>query len=324
MSNTFLNIRYFQTNFYAASKLIVSSLFIGILSTKTIFLSIHAANAQSSPTPSVTPSPKPLQAEDTPAQQARLIGQWQSTNQLTGQGLTFIFTPNNKLFILPPSSSETPVAQELEYQIDPVPQPMHIDVRFPGTNESVKTIFEFTANNQLRLQAAGTNPGEPRPTAFSPNATLFQKVSDATTLPANVQVIDLQTGINQAKQAEGKQYIGAMNRAQQAYYLENNKFAQEINDLGIVIKTETKNYQYRIVSQGNSTQSVVMTAQAKNPELKSYTGVVFVVKENNEDLTIAAICETKTPSSTPPAMPMPPSNFKTGIQCPDGSHRLGR
>jgi len=201
---------------------------------------------------------------------------------------------------------------------------MHLDVTFPGTNESVKTIFEFTANGQLRLQVNGTKPGEPRPTAFSPNATLFQKVSDSTTLPANVQVSDLQTGINRAKQAEAKQFVGMMNRAQQAYYLENEKFALKIDELGIERKSESDSYRYQIVPQGNSTQSVMITAQAKNPELRSYTGAVFVVQENNEALTVATICETNEPSATPPTMPAAPSSLKAEIQCPAGSHQLGR
>jgi type II secretory pathway pseudopilin PulG len=261
---------------------------------------------------------------DVQAPQTRLSGQWQAKNPVSGETLTLIFTPDGKFFVLLPSGSETPVAQQLGYRIDPVPQPMHIDVTFPGTNESVKTIFEFTADGQLRLQVAETNPGEPRPTAFSPSATLFKKVSDATTLPGNAQVSDLQSQVNRAQQSEGKQYVGSMNRVQQAYYLENQKFANEINELGIGIKPETENYRYRIVPQGNSTQSVMMTAQAKRPELRSYTGAVFVVKDNNENLTIAAICETDQPSSTPPAMPIAPSNIKTPIQCPSGSHRLGR
>lgn len=321
MRNLFLNLHYFQANFGAASTLIGSRLFLGLLSTTVIPLSIHAAHAQSSPTPSITPSSNPLQSGDIPAQQAKLNGQWQSKNQVSGQGLTFIFTPDNKLFVLLPTASENLVAQQLEYRIDPVPEPMQIDIIFPGTNESVKTIFEFTSDGQLRLQVAGTNPGEPRPKAFSPNATLFQKVSDASTLPSNVQISDLQTGINRAKQAEAKQYIGSMNRAQQAYYVENNKFAKEINDLGIGIETETKNYRYKIVPQNNSTQSVMMTAQAKSPELRSYTGAVFVVKENNKYLPVTVICETNEPSSTPPSMPTLPSNLKAGIQCSDGSHR---
>jgi hypothetical protein len=117
-----------------------------------------------------------------------------------------------------------------------------------------------------------------------------------------------------------------MNRAQQAFYLENEKFGPAIEDLGIGIKPESENYRYQIVPQGNQTQNVMMTAQAKRPELRSYTGAVFVVKDGNELLTVAGICETDAPSSTPPTMPTAPSNTqgRWKIQCPAGSHPLER
>ncbi len=67
----------------------------------------------------------------------------------------------------------------------------------------------------------------------------------------------------------------------------------------------------------------MMTAQAKRPELKSYTGAVVVVKQNGEDLTVAGICETDEPSSTPPAMPTHQKD--TGeFSCPAGSHLFGK
>jgi hypothetical protein len=43
-----------------------------------------------------------------------------------------------------------------------------------------------------------------------------------------------------------------MNRAQQAKYAENGDFVKSVNDLGIGIKTQTSNYQYTIVTGGNS------------------------------------------------------------------------
>ncbi len=70
----------------------------------------------------------------------------------------------------------------------------------------------------------------------------------------------------------------------------------------------------------------MMTTQAKRPELRSYTGAVFVVKDGNDLLTVAGICETDAPSATPPAMPVAPSNTqdRSMIQCPAGSHLLER
>lgn len=324
MSRTCFNLRWLQAS-QVTSISIASNLLLGLLSTLTLsaILVQHPASAQPSPTPSITPSPSPQQG-NVPSPQARLSGQWQAKNPASDQVITLTFTPDGTLFVQLPSSAETPVAQKLGYRINPTPQPMQIDVIFPGTDQFVKTIFEFTAAGQLRLQVAGTNPGEPRPTAFRSDASLFEKVSDSTALPANAQVNDLQTAVNRAQQIEGKQNMGAMNRGQQAYYLENDKFATTIGELGLGIEPETENYRYQIVPQGNSTGSVMMTATALRPELKSYTGAVFLVKEKNDTLTISTICETEKPSSTPPAMPSAPSNVKAEILCPTGSNRVRR
>ncbi len=325
MSNIVLYLRNLQASFRVPRKLITSSLLLGLLSTLSttaMLLPSRSTNAKIPLTLSVAQSQKPAQRGDVQAMQTRLSGQWQAKNSfLEGQTLTLIFTADGKLFLLFPDMT---APQQLGYRIDATPQPMHLDVIFPGNEGVVKTIFEFTADGQLRLQLAGTDPEQPRPTAFDSEATLFQKVSDATTLPPNVQVSDPQTGANRARQAEGKNYIGAMNRAQQAYYLEYEKFASKIEELGIGIKPETENYRYQILPQGNQTQSVMMTAQAKRPELRSYAGAVFVVKSKDEILTLGGICETDEASSTPPAMPAAPSNESTEIQCPAGSHRLGR
>lgn len=49
---------------------------------------------------------------------------------------------------------------------------------------------------------------------------------------------------NKAKQSEAKTYVGSMNRAQQAFYLEQNQFAAdgEFGSLGLGIATQTTNY----------------------------------------------------------------------------------
>jgi hypothetical protein len=63
----------------------------------------------------------------------------------------------------------------------------------------------------------------------------------------------------------------------------------------------------------------MVTAKAKNPELKSYTGAVFAIKANDEVTTVSVICGTDQPSTTPPVMPMAPKNAEEAIKCPSGS-----
>ncbi|PSB26132.1 general secretion pathway protein GspH [filamentous cyanobacterium Phorm 46] len=103
---------------------------------------------------------------------------------------------------------------------------------------------------------------------------------------------------NNSKQSEAKQYVGSMNRSQQAYFAENNALATSIEALGIGIKTERNNYKYSLrVTQ----TSAFSYAVAKKPELKNYLGGVFLVpaKEldpnaRRDEMTTATIlCQTE-------------------------------
>ncbi len=321
-----LNLCYPSSRYRVSGRFIAFGVLVGLLSTFSTPVSAK---------PALTPSV--AQAQNTPktnSVQTRLQGRWQVKDPKTGQTLTVIFTPDGKFFMLLPLDSGESMAVPFRYQINPTPQPMHLDVILPEEKQTVLTIFEFTNNNQLRLQLAGTNPGQPRPSEFT-NADLFQKVSEETTLPSDVvdlsnmgtqneRVIDdLNRQTNEAREAEGRTNVGSMNRAQQAYHIEYSKFATTIEDLGLGINPESENYRYQVVSQGNQRERVMITAQAKRPELRSYTGAVVVVKQNGEDLTVAGICETDEPSSTPPAMPT--HRKDTGeFLCPAGSHLFRR
>ncbi|NET60669.1 MAG: hypothetical protein F6K47_32375 [Symploca sp. SIO2E6] len=292
--------------------LLASSLLIGLLSNINT-----TVNAQSAIAPVVAQSPNPATSD---AVAKRLQGQWEFTEPSSGNKLLWIFTPIGELFMVLPYDADTRFALPLKYEIDPTPQPMHLNVTLPEEEQRVMTIFEFTAAGELRVQIEGTNPGEPRPTAFDSEATVFSKVDDATTLPPGVEIIDVEARLRKAQESEGKIYISSMNRAQQAYRLENEQFASNLQELGLGIESETEIYRYQILPQSDRASLVMMTATAKVPELRSYTGAVFVV--DGQATTVTAICETDQPSSTPPAMPTVPSQGSAGIQCPPGSHLI--
>lgn len=117
---------------------------------------------------------------------------------------------------------------------------------------------------------------------------------------------------NKAKQSEAKQYIGSMNKGQQAYFVEKQEFSDNIYDLGLGIKSETTNYSYDI-SKISSSRYVISTATAKDEQLKSYSGIVYV----DDDITKSMICETDEPSLTAP------DDFDYVDECPSGSSELG-
>ena len=100
-----------------------------------------------------------------------------------------------------------------------------------------------------------------------------------------------------AKQSEGKQYVGSMNKGQQAYFAENSTFGNSISDLGLGFRTETNAYKYSI----RVTQTAAFSySLPKNQPLKSYFGGVFIIPakeldrnaDRDEVRTVSIICET--------------------------------
>ncbi|PSR17711.1 pesticin [filamentous cyanobacterium CCP3] len=98
---------------------------------------------------------------------------------------------------------------------------------------------------------------------------------------------------NKARQSEAKTYAGSMNRGQQAYRLENTRFAPTFNDLAIGIPTDTTYYRYTIGNSGAFGATAV--AQAKDAGLKAYIGGVQLNpgSATAEATTIAILCEAK-------------------------------
>jgi hypothetical protein len=114
---------------------------------------------------------------------------------------------------------------------------------------------------------------------------------------------------NTSKQSEAKQFVGSMNRAQQAYYAEKSVFSTSVDALGIGIKTETTNYKYSLRA---TKQTAFNYGVSKQPQLKSYVGGVFRVpaKEvvpnaapNEIITTISILCQADDTGTIKPAEP---------------------
>lgn len=108
--------------------------------------------------------------------------------------------------------------------------------------------------------------------------------------------------VSKAKQSEARQNVGAINRAQQAYFLQPQQFADSIADLGIGIKTQTDNYTYSITTNTSATNSFSqIRATARKTALKSYFGVAGTQigdTATSEVLTLAGACESLNPTTT--------------------------
>ncbi len=129
-----------------------------------------------------------------------------------------------------------------------------------------------------------------------------------------------------ARASEAKQYVGSMNRAHQALFIEKSAFATSVDALGLGIKTETKNYLYSVRA---TKQTAFHYGVSKQRQLESYVGGVFLVPVEKIEpnaakdgiTTISILCEADSPGTIKPAEP----TYKNGkIACGKGTRQVTR
>lgn len=102
------------------------------------------------------------------------------------------------------------------------------------------------------------------------------------------------TQLNKAKESEGETSIGAIIRAQQAFYLDNDRFANNLSDLDLSL--DSNNYKMEIVEVDSG--KVIAKATPLQKDLASYYGAA------NSSFK-SATCRSKTPLIT-----------ATNVECP--------
>lgn len=113
-----------------------------------------------------------------------------------------------------------------------------------------------------------------------------------------------------AKQAEAKSFVGAVNRAQQAFRMENTQFASAPANLQINIPTTaltdtSGNFFYSYAIINNGVTNTTFTARPVNNEsnsLRAYAGGVVIIGGDNNGQTDAVACMTTAPTGTAPTL----------------------
>jgi type IV pilus assembly protein PilA len=123
---------------------------------------------------------------------------------------------------------------------------------------------------------------------------------------------------NKARQSEGKQYVGSMNRAQQAYFAEKGILSNSVNALELGIKTQTTNYNYSTVATKNAAFSYGV---ARSNNLHSYVGAILFVRRGDEMTTISILCQANSPGNIKPANPILQNNVPV---CAAGSSEVSK
>lgn len=119
---------------------------------------------------------------------------------------------------------------------------------------------------------------------------------------AAVALPSLLSQANKAKQVEARNNVGAMNRAQQAFFLEKGRFGA-YTELGVGIQTETTNYQYTFEPEEPTVDNdgLAILASTRTAGLKPYTGLVWseVDDATSQATTRALLCEEELPLAEP-------------------------
>jgi Tfp pilus assembly protein PilE len=112
--------------------------------------------------------------------------------------------------------------------------------------------------------------------------------------------IALPSFLNQAlkaRQTEGRMYVSAAMRAEQAYFMENSKFAPSLNGLGLPPVSEQSTYRYTVkLAQGNTPNQsfvVIEAAPQARYRVKRYLGIVQASGTNAAVDTKSILCEAE-------------------------------
>lgn len=193
-----------------------------------------------------------------------------------------------------------------------------------------------TIDSSTPPRSSGDEPSvkvtQPRFRWWSPSGLVALTVVLVGVFSIPVALMRFTEQVTHAKQAEARNNVATMNRAQQAYFLEFSEFTNSLADLGVGIKEQTENYSYSIRKSTSSSSAVTINGKKYNQvvshygisrqdNLKSYVGHVGLVEmpDTNELLTVAIACESDSPGTTRPADPIYQNNELT---CGAGTHRL--
>lgn len=94
--------------------------------------------------------------------------------------------------------------------------------------------------------------------------------------------------VARAKQTRALHAIGAMSRAQHSFFHEQSRFSGSIDELGFsYLNQSDSDYQYSVTPVNARTATIV--ANPADSTLLGYTGVVFVDRNGQQNLTLASL-----------------------------------
>ncbi len=131
---------------------------------------------------------------------------------------------------------------------------------------------------------------------------------------------------NKGKQSEAKVYVGSLNEGQQAYFLENGRFAANVAQMGIDIQTQTANYTYGtspfppMAPPGTTdVYATSYSSAVSSAPFKNYSGKVYVTQltgNTTDAVLLTFLCESQQAGDFN-------GNIST-TSCPPGWNQVGK
>lgn len=125
-----------------------------------------------------------------------------------------------------------------------------------------------------------------------------------------------------ARELAAREQIQSMLFEQQTYFLTANSFSHSLKKSEKNTPLDTQSYRFKVQLHSGNPQRVSVTATAKEPALRSFTGAVFAMPSEQGKITISQICATNTPSTQAVPIPPAPTNLREEVKCPEGSRSL--
>ncbi|WP_071880752.1 type IV pilin-like G/H family protein [[Leptolyngbya] sp. PCC 7376] len=120
-----------------------------------------------------------------------------------------------------------------------------------------------------------------------------------------------------ARQSEAKSFVGAINRAQQAYMMERLEFADSVERLDLVRNKKSQYYSYSFVV--TQTQGSVVAIPLVEDTGKTYTGAATLYQ--NKALVKTIICESPQQGSEIQKVPEWDAT-NSALFCPDPMNNI--
>jgi type IV pilus assembly protein PilA len=186
--------------------------------------------------------------------------------------------------------------------LDSLPTPVNSRYRLTNQGKEVPLMSEFVTDTRQNKRRSFAKVG-------GLSILLLFGMGTVLNLPS---LVNSRSNVAKARQAEARNNLSAINRAQQSYYSEFKTFTNSLTDLGVGFKSQSANYNYSILTTKTAAFHYAIAQQGQSePPLKSYVGAVFWVPSTNlnpkaekdELLTVTIACETMHPDKTTPNAP---------------------